>query len=513
MVFSSAEAQLFPKENSKLNYRLVGFSFPEVKGVKDYAVEIAAGNYNSEEAFKTNIFSSLKTASNTIVGEVPAFGREYTWRTVYNEQGKPVRSGLHHFSVIISSEVDTNVTRLKILKPAEAYKDAYVFMDGSCTLYDMKGNPVWYVPVTTKLNPKKSRLWDMKITPQGTITFLLDQNIYEINYNGDVLWKGPNNGKVSGDSIEYYHHEFTRLTNGHYVALGTEFVSWQYPTDGGAPKKEISQGTKKSRDEKMSFGTLIEYDHEGKVLWSWKSSDYFKKMDQKYLVSDFSTPKTEKQMIDVHANAFYFDEKEKVVYLSFKNISSVIKIKYPEGTVLDVYGKLASHREKGKDLFCGQHSCKTGKDGYLFLFNNNACHGNRLPQIMKFEQPKTAEDTLKKTWVYDCDFADVMTAKQKEAQIANDTNAIPNPEILSSLNIYSKGGNIVELPDHLIFASICGIYGKVFIVSPEKETLWSAILENWNQYNRKWEDVINYKANIIINRKEIERLIWNTEKQ
>ena len=45
-------AQIFPKEGSKLHYRLVGFSFPAASQSGKYTLEIANGNYNSEDSFK-----------------------------------------------------------------------------------------------------------------------------------------------------------------------------------------------------------------------------------------------------------------------------------------------------------------------------------------------------------------------------------------------------------------------------------------------------------------------------
>ena len=46
---------------------------------------------------------------------------------------------------------------------------------------------------------------------------------------------------------------------------------------------------------------------------------------------------------DVHENAFFFDEKNKVIYISFKYISTIIKLKYPEGIVLNTYGPMQNH--------------------------------------------------------------------------------------------------------------------------------------------------------------------------
>lgn len=38
-----------------------------------------------------------------------------------------------------------------------------------------------------------------------------------------------------------------------------------------------------------------------------------------------------------HENSFFFDDKAKVIYLSLRNINSILKIKYPEGTILQIY--------------------------------------------------------------------------------------------------------------------------------------------------------------------------------
>ena len=151
---SKLEAQVFPGENSTLNYRLIGFSYPAVAGVHSYSVEIAIGNYTAEPEFKKNIVKSLQTTENRIIGEVPSFGREYTWRMSYSNKGATVHGKLHHFSSAISDEVDTNVTRLAILKAAEKHKDAVVFLDGSNALYDMEGHPVWYLPLKQDHGPE-----------------------------------------------------------------------------------------------------------------------------------------------------------------------------------------------------------------------------------------------------------------------------------------------------------------------------------------------------------------------
>jgi len=483
------KAQIAPAEDRVLNYRIIGFSIPQEQKVANYTLEIAAGNYNSEDSFKKNIINTLHSKTNKIIAEVPSFGSAYTWRVVYafSKSSKTI-TALFHFNTGKIPEVDTNITRLRITKAALEYDSAYVFLDDNKTLYDMNGRPVWYLP---KIEGFPITPRDLKLSPQGTITFMYDPP-YEINYNGDVLWKAPQKGIVSGDDAEHFHHEFTRLANGHYMVLGEDSVLWRPDrpsSKGNNPDKQINKEANSASDKKLQFGTLIEYDEQGNVTWSWKSADYFAASDLKYF-----TPPGDNPGIDVHENAFYFDEKNKNIYISFKNISRVLKVKYPEGTVINTYGEIYKPGvpQTGTGLFCGQHACKLSDSGYLYLYDNNTCDSGQLPKIVMMKEPGSENEGLKIIWEYDC------TIKGKKTEeLKND---------------FISGGNVMELSDHNIFACMNGSsYCKIFIVNKDKKKLWSARPERWDETTKKWYPVSQYRASIIENRKDLERLIWNAE--
>ena len=194
-------AAVFPKEGSKLNYRLIGFSLPYDSENGKYKIEIAIGYYNNIDSFKKNIVVTTTSEKNKLITEVPSFGKKYTWRAVNATNGRTEQeSQLYHFSTGFIPVVDTSMFRLKIVKQAEKFKDDYVFVDALGTLFDMKGNPVWYLPgvkyePNTTIQPR-----DIKVSSFGTITYLINSFICEINYNGDTLWS--NNGHNTKD------HEF-----------------------------------------------------------------------------------------------------------------------------------------------------------------------------------------------------------------------------------------------------------------------------------------------------------------
>ncbi len=474
------KSQILPSEGSKLNYRLIGFSFPETGSqVNNYTIEIAAGDYYSEDSFKKNVIKKLPVKQNKIIAEVPSFGRQYTWRAVTANNPESRKSEFHHFSTSMVPEVDTNIARLRIITPAEKYKDGYVFLDGNKALYDMNGHPVWYLPdIEGPIDYRKLR--DLKISPFGTITFLNEnRQAYEINYNGDILWKGPNTGKISRDNTESYHHEFTRLSNGHYMVLGSKdsIVTTKSAEDSNSKRMEIT-----------TFGTVIEYDEKGKVIWSWRVADYLFSGDVIYRRIPGS-----KNIFDTHQNAFYFDEKNKAVYVCFRDISRIAKIKYPEGTVISTYGEIfkPGHWEVGNPFFCHQHSPRISQKGYLYMYNNG-CDMGTPPRVEIFQENPAENGGLKKTWEYYCDIDGM-----------ND----PRPKVFW----LGTGGNVVELPDNSMFVCMGSQFSKVFIVNMDKKILWSAASEKWNAGNNKWECIPQYRASMITTRKEMEQLIWNAE--
>ena len=163
-------AQISPKDGSTLNYRLVGFSFPPEKRAKSYTLEIAAGYFNSEDLFNRNKYYSKQSDTNKIIAEVPSFGNSYTWRVIYTfgRSGKTI-SALFHFNTGIVPNVDTSLTRLRIIDSAQKYEDAYVFLEGSNVLYDMNGHPVWYLPLIENNNVSPT---DLKLSSDGTISFI-----------------------------------------------------------------------------------------------------------------------------------------------------------------------------------------------------------------------------------------------------------------------------------------------------------------------------------------------------
>ncbi len=503
-------AKITPEEGSALNYRIVGFSFPDKPGIVKYKLQIAAGSYSSESAFQKHIIVTVASKQNKIVAEVPAFGKQYTWRVIFEaSHSKFTNSELSHFSTMMCPDVDKDSVRMRITRASEKYKDHYVFVDCNKVLYDMKGKPVWFFPKIENKKSESIHLRDLRTTQFGTITSIVSGRLYEMNYNGEILWQGPDNPDIPTDTMAAdrgYHHEFIRLPNGHYMAMGFDQPYWRLPAPPDSSIYTLLPG-KIMRDDhnnyyqKMFFSTILEYDEHGKIVWKWKDSEYFR-------TSDLAT-RMIGTLFDVnstHANAFYFDQKTQDIYISYREICRILQIHYPDGVVEHTYGKLNKptndvDRHLLNGLFCAQHSCKVSSDGYLYMFNNNICHRNSRPTILMLKQPAPGKDTLEKVWEFEC--------------------PLDEPGEPQS-GLFSYGGNVSELQDSAFFVCMGGLYGKLLIVNRDKKVLWSSQPEKWDSNTHGWiKDGVmidnkmkegSYRASII-SRAELERVIWNEQQK
>lgn len=481
-------AGVMPKEGSRLNYRIIGFSFSAAEGYQDFQIEIAKGYYLRADSFATNVIQTIAgKKNNRIIADVPFFGQQYTWRITYKKDKKRRSTELYHFSTLTSSRIDTNKLRLRILQPGLQHKDAFVSVDAGGVLYDMTGKPVWFIPDSDKFD---GYVADLQFTAKGTITYMY-YNAFEIDYNGHLLWKAPNTGDVSGDHVhgEDYHHEFTRLSNGHYMVLGTQRLACKSITKKDTTYVVTSNGNASISDgyKQGRFGTIIEYDDNGNIVWTWESAKKLVGTDFDYYEALVDSEKR----FDPHDNSFYFDESGKIIYLCFRNLNRILKISYPTGEIVCSYGDNFKPNGEaiGAGLFCNPHNIGKTREGNIYLFNNNSCMlRDSLPVVMVLKEPGLAKKGLEKIWEY--------TVPAAEAS---------NKRFLS-------GGNVTELNDRTFFINIGSEYSKLFIVNSAKKILWSALPERLMEPDEKWVMIHEYRANLVT-RQQLENCIWHAEEQ
>lgn len=466
--------QIRPVENDTLNYRMIGFLIPVVPGVDNNIIEIARGRINNNYDFDKNIIMTHKDSGHHFILTLPEFGQDYTWRISYSSKKKPTKEkpALHHFTVGKNAFLDTARYRYKIVDKAAAYRDLLVFMDNSRTLIDLDGNAYWYLPETPGLVDSTSIVRDLKLSPHGTITFVTGKKAYEIDFDGNVLWKGPDDGQVSRDTAEFYHHELTRLRNGNYMVLGNEYITRRIPNikDPSIYNNEWNVVTRDGEYFKtIECGTVIEYDTAGKVVWSWRSSDYLTDADYFSRTMPNGTLNTV-----THLNGFYFDENN-TIHVSFRDLNRIVQIDYPSGKVLKEYGESYKPERAGKaSPFFGQHTCRVDKTGRLLLYNNNFVNGARaasnstsVSSIMILT-PQAIGGDNEVAWEFPCNI---------------DTLAKPcNP----------TGGGVEQLNDGS-FLVCMGVVNRCFIVTSSKKVTWNMLAEK-KQGDGSWIPFESYRA-------------------
>jgi hypothetical protein len=484
-------AQVLPKDGDTLNYRLIGFSFPEHKKATEYLLEVEEFNLHDDGTFDAELVQTQKSTSNRIITTVPKFGRVYRWHIKYLRRGKIIDSTQHYYFNILDNIFANQSYRVRIIDSASAYQDMFVFFDNTQSLYNMQGDPVWFLPyipgVTDSTN---GTIRDLKITEDGTITFMTYKNVFEIDWDGNVLWRGPNNGKVSGDSVELYHHNFTKLKNGHYMVIGNIATTRDIPEFAKKymPKNKSKEINTHPKITDVKCGTLIEYDKDGNVIWKWNSCDYLNDKDLYTPLPDSSLRPS------IHFNSFHFDEQNNVIYTSYRDMSRITKISYPSGEVLAVYGDNYANADiQGDGLFYAQHSVTVNKDGNIVLFNNNNpirlgndSNKNRVSSVIELKESMTNDETLKKIWEFGCDI---------------DTLA----------PFFSPGGGgIYELNkgDYLV---CMGAIGRNFIVSDNKKILWNVLIEKYLG-NNTWKQSSGYRISPVAP-EQIEKIHYNNIKK
>lgn len=478
-------AQVYPADGDTINYRLVGFEVPEKKGVTDYKLEvwqvfITDAGSKIEEAFFKN-----ESKTSIILTMLPAFCKNYQWRVKYLKKGIAVDSTQwYDFSVTCSRYTDTAKNRLRVINNKLDNQDFYIFIDATRTLNDKYGNPIWYLPDIPGILDDATGVRDLEMTPYNTITFITRTHACEIDYDGNLLWMAPTKGSVSGESTENYHHEFTRLKNGNYMVASSKIMLREVPPNVPLPtgnRNAVMQDGKLFR--KIPFGTIIEYDSAGKVVWSWISGEHL--TDE-----DMFTPIRKAIPYSTHMNAFYFDERNKVIYTSHRDINRIMKIAYPSGHVLANYGQAYPPTQKvyGDGLFYGQHTCRLSKTGELYLFNNNNnvqdSSAQKISSVVFLKEPIANNDSLIKTWEFHCDI-----------------DSLFNP-------FTSGGGGVLELTTGDIL--VCTGSGHNFIVSKSKKILWDAALE-LRTPEGKWEvSKSGYRNSAIESKEQLYNLIFST---
>lgn len=472
---SYGHRRLVPAENASLHYRIVGFSVPEMPGTGYCTLELSAGSASDDRQFDLNIIMRQNLPVDSVIAEVPSFGSQYTWRISWPGSKDRV---FHHFSTL-SNPLTDSFFRLTVTKPTMKYADAYVFADCSRSLHDMNGNVVWFLPVKTANDRFIGGIQDLKCTVDGTITYIREGKMYEMLYDGTMLQSISDS--AAPNSKGEIHHEVNKLSNGHYMLLGKETVYWKMENDRLLTKRTPDT----VNDFKPhNFGTVSEYDENGKPVWHFCPADYIFKSDLMNRRNEDGFP-----LFEEHLNAFSFDEQKKVLFIGYRNVSRIFKVSYPDGKVLADYGARFGVDGKRADsgLFCHQHALHW-EHGQLLVYNNNDCRSDGVPTIELLEEDSTLPDGVKTAWEYSAPYGPMFVER-------------------------SAGGNIERMRDGSVFVSLSVPFNSLFIVDRNKVERWRALPEFRPTTDRPWGATSTYRASHVPSSAFLRKMIFFGEQR
>lgn len=412
--------------------------------------------------WKQKVIEQTDNTTATLINGLK-FGNQYKWKyTALNKKGDIIySSNFFYFETLNSKLIDQNYFRYKLIK--NEVKDGLIFLDGAQIAINRKGEPIWFNPLGLE-EPT-----DIQITKIGTITLLIKyKDIWsrgiELSLDGKILWDTPKSKvTVSGDTISCYHHDFKKLDNGNYMIMGYKRVK---------PKIELNT-------DKICYGTLIEFDSNRNIVWSWDSQKYISDTDVYYPYKMVEIPPYEANNIKVydimHANSFYYDEKNEIVYFSLRGLSRIIKIDKKTRKVINNFGdKSPSGNVKyANNFFKLQHSPILLPNGDITVFSNNALgeKGEQLKPatVVVFSQPDN-KDSCKITWEFNCNFD-------------------------SSFNGHSYArGNAVYLENTNFLINMGQLSGRIFEVTKDKKIVWYYNAEKYSEEKKKWVPSCSYRV-------------------
>jgi hypothetical protein len=259
-----------------------------------------------------------------------------TSRTADDERGLPATATYQTRGVPFDDAlVEVTSLREDLMEPGWTLTNL-AFSAGNtevlAVIYDEEGYPVWY----RYLGHEEGRA-DVVMTLTQNDNVLMGGAVAagrgpaEVSLNGTVRWEGfeqPTGLAPAG----YMHHSFSKLTNGHYMAL-------RYGYEDGL------------RD------IIEEFDADLQTVWFFNLSDHREEMGENY----------------THGNLAWADIDGGAVYYSARGSHYVAKIDRSTEDVLWLLGLERDFEMVGGDdsaWFQHQHAPEITDDGTLLIFDN-----------------------------------------------------------------------------------------------------------------------------------------------
>lgn len=409
------------------------FEGPFTQGAKSFTFFITYDSIKNPTK-KDFLIKQKEKYPIALVNDLP-LGKKYKWflETKLND-GKVIKSEFHYFAILNSLMINT-----KRFKAVQNYNKKGKILDGLiwCDQYrcavNRSGKIVWFIPGEKNSEIHAKVIRDFKLYRDGSITFINQPNALRTDIDLNTIWQAPYIGTISEAAKEDYHHDFEVLSNGNYMILGNEKVNFSNESE----KDTIVSET-------VDFCNIIEFDTTGQIVWNWRMKDYF---PYEYLIN--SKLESQSGIVNPHANSFCVDEKQNAIYLSFRDISRIIKIDKKTKKIVASYGLKLTDDDTifETDLFRLQHDIQLIKDNDFLIFNNNETTKGKTSSVEIIHLPNSKKDSIYSKWQFN------LKCDKHSTGMAHRMGGV---KILPNGNYLICGGSL----------------NRVIEISPKKKLLW-----------------------------------------
>lgn len=421
---NNINAQYLPKDGAKLNYNQIYFECPKIKNVDSYRIYLAYDSSENKQDFMTYLIKSKTSNININKIDGLKFGKKYKWFVETLLKNKEIlKSDIHYFSLYECPYSDTTKYKFKQYYSSNSQiEDGIIWLDQIHCAINRDLEVVWFLaPIIDDFTEDK-QVRDFRVYRDGTISFMANEDAYHITKDLNILWKAPNQGKISGEKKENYHHSFEKLENGNYIILGNQYIELETID----PKDSLSK--------KIEFTTIIEYNINNEIVWSWKSIDN--------MPLDLLSNSESNSIYNTHCNSLSVSKNGAKILLGFRDISRVIEIEKATGKIIRSMGKKLNKTDTlvfETDLFKFPHDAKYISDNIVSILNNNDPKNGAISSLDFYAFPKNKKQTLKRIFYFKFDFDNITNGKSAK---------LGNAQFLSNKNILINQGaanRIVEI--------------------------------------------------------------------
>ena len=445
-------AQFLPKDDAKLNYNQIYFEYPYNENAVFYNIYLAIDSSQAKSDFKNYLINTYKDKTPAARIDELQFGKKYKWYVETNlKSGEKINSDIHYFSILNTVYNDTTKYSVKqYYNKKDKIEDGLIWCDHLHCALNRKGKVVWFIPPLNSDFKEDRQIRDFRFQKNGTVTFISEPEAYHTDRDLNIIWKGPNDGKISKAKNEFYHHCFELLLNGNYMALGNEYLELER-TDS---KDTVSR--------KVELATLIEYNRFGEIVWSWKMIDHFP--------LDLLASNEGNAVMNPHCNSFSIDKENKFIYLGFRDISRVIKIDKVSGKIVSSYGKKLNKTDtvlNETSIFSHPHDATILSNNRLMVLNNNEVSKGKISSLEIMNLPNNTTNKIKSVFSFKFNFDTLTNGKSMK---------------LGGAKILTNGNFLINE----------GVINRIIEVTKSKELLWDLMIYKKNSAAQEWSNFPQY---------------------